>query len=172
MSHGEHDTVMMEKHYRMTLDFRVLVGDVRKDGVERDEDDLEGADELLERQRRLLHALLRDERVLDEFMTYLVADRVCSHPDSELDMVFGVRPDEEILEPVFSALGEDDARFFREVSQDGILWDNTEQFERCFAVDWTGATLIEIRAQKEGDPTASESGQTYLRRFTHRGDKK
>jgi len=172
MSRGEHDTVMMEKHYRMTLDFRVLVGDVRKDEVERDGDDLEQADEHLERQRRLLRALLRDERVLDEFMTYLVTDRVCSHSDSELEMVFGVRLDEEILEPVFSALGEDDARFFREVRRDGILWENTEQFESCFAVDWTGATLIEIAAQKEGDTTASESGQTYLWRFTHRSDKK
>ena len=170
MSRGNPDTVIVEKHYRMTLGFRVLVGDVRKEGVERDGDDAEWTREHLERQRRLLHALLRDERVLDEFMTYLVTDRVCSHPDSELDKVFGVRPDEEILEPVFSALGEDDAQFFREVRQEGILWENTEQFECCFAVDWTGATLIEIAAQKEGDPTASEAGQTYLRRFTYRGD--
>jgi hypothetical protein len=161
---------MMEKHYRMTLDFRVLVGDVRKDGVASVGDDLEGADELLERQRRLLRALLRDERALDEFMTYLVTDRVCGHPDSELGMVFGVRSDEEILERVFSALGEDDAQFFREVRQDGILWENTEQFEFCFAVDWMGATLIEIAAKKEGDPTASDTGQAYLRRFTRRGD--
>lgn len=172
MSRGEPDAVIVEKHYRMTLDFRVLVGDVRKDGVERDGDDLEQADEHLERQRRLLRALLRDERVLDEFLTYLVTDRVCGHSDSELGIVFGVRPDEEILEPIFSALGDDDARFFRGVRQDGILWDNTEQFERCFAVDWTGATLIEIAVRKEGDTTASETGQTYLRRFTHRGDKK
>jgi hypothetical protein len=171
MSHGEHDTVMMEKHYRMTLDFRVLIGDVRKDGVERYGDDLEGADEVMERQQRLLHALLRDERVLDEFMTYLVTDRVCGHTDSELEVVFSVRPDEEILEPVFSALGEDDAQFFREVRRDGILWDNTEQFEFCFAVDWTGATLIEIAAKKEGDTSALETGQAYLRRFTHRGDR-
>lgn len=170
MSRGEPDTVMMEKHYRMTLDFRVLVGDVRKGGVERVGDDLEGADEHLERQRRLLRALLHDEKVLDEFMTYLVTDRVCSHPDSELDIVFGVRTEEEMLEPVYSAMEEDDAQFFREVSRDGILWDNTEQFEFCFAVDWTGATLIEIAAKKEGDPTASETGQTYLRRFTHRSD--
>ncbi|MCA1568295.1 MAG: hypothetical protein LC803_22150 [Acidobacteria bacterium] len=172
MSSSEPDTITVEKHYRMTLDFRVLVGDVSKDGVERDGDDAEGAREHLERQRRLLCALLRDERVLDEFMTYLVTDRVCSHPDSELDKVFGVKSEEEMLEPVFSALGEDDAQFFREVRQDGILWENTEQFECCFAVDWTGATLIEIAGKKEGDPTASEAGQTYLRRFTHRGDKK
>ncbi|HEY0100347.1 MAG TPA: hypothetical protein VGB76_15485 [Pyrinomonadaceae bacterium] len=171
MSRGEPDTVIVEKHYRMTLDFRVLVGDVRKDGVERAGDDEEGADEHLERQRRLLRALLRDERALDEFMTYLIIDRVCDHPDSELGMVFGVRTEEEILEPVFSALGEDDAQFFREVRRDGILWDNTEQFEFCFAVDWTGATLIEIAAKKEGDTSAAEAGQAYLRRFTHRGDK-
>lgn len=170
MSRGEPDTVLVEKHYRMTLDFRVLVGDVRKDGVERDGDDAEESREHLERQGRLLRALLRDERALDEFMTYLVTERVCSHPDSELDKVFGVRSDEAILEPVFSALGEDDAHFFQEVSRDGILWENTEQFECCFAVDWTGATLIEIAAKKEGDPTASEAGQTYLRRFAHRGD--
>jgi hypothetical protein len=172
MSHGEADTVTVERHYRMTLDFRVLVGDVRKDGVERGGDDAEQARERLKRQRRLLRALLCDERVLDEFMTYLVTDRVCSHTDSELGIVFDVRPEEEMLEPVFSAMGEDDARFFREVSQEGILWENTEQFERCFAVDWAGATLFEIRAQKEGDPTASETGQEYLRRFTQRGDKK
>jgi len=170
MSHGEPDTVIVEKHYRMTLDFRMLVGDVWKDGVGKDGDDAEGADEHLERQRRLLRALLRDERVLDEFMTCLVTDRVCSHPDSELDKVFGVKSEEEILETVFSALGQDDAQFFREVSQEDILWENTEQFECCFAVDWTGATLIEIAAKKEGDPIASETGQTYLRRFTHRGD--
>lgn len=170
MSRCEPDTVIVEKHYRMTLDFRVLVGDVRKDGVKKDGDDSEGADEHLERQRRLLRALLCDERALDEFMTYLITDRVCDHPDSELGMVFGVTPEEEILEPVFSALGEDDAQFFREVRRDGILWDNTEEFEFCFAVDWTGAALIEIAAKKEGDPTASEAGQAYLRRFTHRGD--
>lgn len=170
MSRGEPDAVIVEKHYRMTLDFRVLVGDVRKDSVERVGDDLEGTDEHLERQRRLLRALLRDERVLDEFMTYLITDRVCDHPDSELGMVFGVRTEEEILEPVFSALGEDDTRFFREVRRDGILWDNTEQFEFCFAVDWTGATLIEIAAKKEGDPTAAEAGQAYLRRFTRRSN--
>ena len=172
MSRGEPDTVIVEKHYRMTLDFRVLVGDIRKEGVERVGDDAEWTREHLERQRRLLRALLRDERVLDEFMTYLITDRVCDHPDSEFDMVFGVRTEEEILEPIFSALGEDDAQFFREVRRDGILWENTEQFEFCFAVDWTGATLIEIAAKKEGDPTAAEAGQAYLRRFTHRVDKK
>ncbi len=54
MSRGEHDTVRMEKHYGMTLDFHVLVGEVEEDRVERDGDDAEQAREHLERQRRLL----------------------------------------------------------------------------------------------------------------------
>ncbi len=91
-------------------------------------------------------------------MTSLVTDRVCSHTDCELDKVFAVRPEEEMLEPVYSVMGEDDARFFREVSQDGIFWENTEQFQWCFAVDWTGASLIEIKAKKEGDTSAAEIG--------------
>lgn len=50
MNGGEHDTVIREKRYRMTLDFRVLIGDVEE--VKRDGDDAdEHAREHRERQR-------------------------------------------------------------------------------------------------------------------------
>ena len=87
------------------------------------------------RQKRLLWALLRDEMVLAEFMTYLVTDRVCGHSDSELGSVFGKRPQEEMLEPVYSKMGEGDAQFFREVREADIFWENTEKMELCFAVE-------------------------------------
>lgn len=118
------------------------------------------------RQKRLLRALLRDDAVLAEFMTYLVTDRVCGHSDSELGRVFGVRPQEEMLEPVYSGMEEDDARFFREVSDEGIFWENTERMEMCFAVDWTGASLIEIEWEREGDTTAAEAGHPDMSSFT------
>jgi hypothetical protein len=48
--------------------------------------------------------------------------------------------------------------FFREVSEDGLFWESTEQFEWCFVVDWTGASLIknkeegkETRRQQKGN---------------------
>jgi hypothetical protein len=164
MNGDQHDTVIREKHYRMTLDFRVLIGEVEE--VIRDGDDAEHAREHRERQERLLRALLSNERVLGEFMTYLVTDRVCGHTDSELDKVFGVRPEEEMLEPVYSGMGEDDARFFREVKDNGLFWDNTEQFEWCFAVDWTGANLVEIKAERQGDTSAAERGHPDMSRFT------
>jgi hypothetical protein len=164
MDGDQHDTVIREKHYRMTLNFRVLIGDVEE--VKKGGDDAEHAREHRERQGRLLRALLRDEKVLDEFMTYLVTDRVCGHADSELGKVFGVKPEEEMLEPVYSKMGEDDARFFQEVNSGGLFWDNTEQFEWCFAVDWTGANLIEIRTEREGDTSVAEREHPDMSRFT------
>ena len=118
------------------------------------------------RQKRLLRALLCNEAVLGEFMTYLVTDRVCGHSDSELGRVFGVRPQEEMLEPVYSEMGEEDARFFREVSEEGVFWENTELFEWCFAVDWTEASLIEVKWKREGDTAGTETGHPDMSRFT------
>lgn len=141
----------------MTLDFQVLVGELKGEGVGKDDsEDEEQGQDYVARQRRLLRALLRDEAVLQEFMTYLVTDRVCGHSDSELGRVFGVREQEEMLEPVYSRMREDDAQFFREVREADIFWENTEQMELCFAVEWTGASLIEIKWERKGDTSATE----------------
>lgn len=157
MSSGESDTDTLERRYRMTLDFRVLVTDLRwQDDGKGTADDRWHRRERTERQARLLRALLRDEAVLREFMTYLVTDRVCGHQESELGRVFGVRPEEEMLEPVYSKMSEDDAQFFREVVRDGLFMDNTWEFEESFAVGWTGANLSEVKWETEGDPTAAD----------------
>ena len=157
---------VIEKRFRMTLDFRVLISEIAQEGDAREGEEAENERERAGRQNRLLRALLRDEAVLGEFMAYLVTDRVCGHSDSELGEVFGVRAEEEMLEPIYSGMGEEDARFFREVKEEGIFWDNTEQFEWCFAVDWTGANLIEIKAERDGDTSAAERGYPDMSRFT------
>ena len=157
---------LVEKRFRMMLDFRVLIGEVREEDIRRDNgDDWEHAREHAERQNRLLRALLQDKEALRQFMTYLVTDRVCGHTDSELGRVFKVRREEEMLEPAYTKMSEDDVRFFREVSEEGIFWENTEQFEWCFAVDWTEANLIEIKAEIERDTSAGR-GYSDLDRLT------
>lgn len=148
---------LLERRYRMTLDFRVLVTDLRwQDDGKGSAKDRRHRRERAERQVRLLRALLRDEAALREFMTYLLTDRVCGHQENELGRVFGVRPEEEMLEPVYSKMSEDDAQFFREVAEEGLFMDNTWEFEESFAVDWLGANLSEVRWETEGDPTAAD----------------
>lgn len=157
MSVDESGAGAAERRYRMTLDFRVSIGEIAEKGVGTgDGGDEEQGQDYVARQKRLLRALLRDEAVLAEFVTYLVTDHVCGHSDSELGRVFGVREQEEMLEPVYSRMREDDAQFFREVREADIFWENTERMELCFEVEWTGASLIEIRWEREGDASATE----------------
>ena len=157
MSVDESGAGRSERRYRMTLDFRVLISEIGEGSVGTgDGGDGEQGQDYVARQRRLLRALLRNEAVLQEFMTYLVTDRVCGHSDSELGRVFGVREQEEMLEPVYSGMSEDDAQFFREAREADIFWENTERMELCFGVEWTGASLIEIKWEREGDTSATE----------------
>lgn len=159
MSVDEAGAGASERRYRMTLDFRVLIGEIaEKDVGTGDGGDEDEGQDYVARQKRLLRALLRNEAVLAKFMIYLVTDRVCGHSDSELGRVFGVREQEELLEPVYSRMREDDAQFFREVREADIFWENTERMELCFEVEWTGASLIEIEWEREGDTTAAERG--------------
>ncbi len=169
MSSDEQDMQTVEKHYRMTLDFRVFIGEVIE-VVTTNVDDEEYARERTQRQRRLLRALLSDEKTLADFMTYLITDLVCPHVDSNLGKVFGVEAEQEMLEPVYSRMGEEDARFFREVSEEGIFWENTKEFEMCFGVEWRGARIMEIKWEREGEPSASERMELYLRRFGKGGE--
>jgi hypothetical protein len=53
----------------MTLGFRVLIGEIRKENVGREDEKTESKQEQAQRQNRLLRALLSDEAVLSEFMT-------------------------------------------------------------------------------------------------------
>lgn len=152
MSDEGSGAVRSERRFRMTLDFRVLIGDVGEGDI-KEGDGGEHRREHTGRQRRLLRTLLRDEVVLREFMTYLVTDRVCGHADSELGKVFGVREQEEMLEPVYAAMSEEDARFYREVREADVFWENTERFECSFGVEWTGARLVEVGWEREGETT-------------------
>src|SRR5947209_13053418 len=121
MSADESGAGALERRYRMTLDFRVLTGGIGGEGVGMGDGGDEGqVPEYVERQRRLLRALLSNEAVLAEFMTYLVTDRVCGHSDSELGRVFGVRAQEEMLEPVYSGREEEGARVFRAGGEEGL----------------------------------------------------
>lgn len=152
---------MLKKRLRMTLDFEVVVEDVTDETLRdwyrqfTNFDETVGDAELwanISRQIRLQRALLEDEEALNRYLTYVVTVEVDPSIDSKVGEVFGVggeHLEEEIFGPLFSRLGEEDERFFREMSEEGVLFDNIEVLSWSFKISWAGATLEEIRAVAE-----------------------
>ncbi|MET0462596.1 MAG: hypothetical protein ABW007_05565 [Chitinophagaceae bacterium] len=153
---------VLEKRMRMVLDFEVVVEELTEEALhtyyrrsrnyKELVDDPEGW-ENLRRQMRLQRALLEDETALPRFLTLVVVDEVDSQLDSRLGEVFGVGGmwgEEEILEPIFSELEEEDERYFREVSAATALFDSIEVLSRSFSVRWVDATLEETKRVAEG----------------------
>lgn len=148
---------MIEKRLRMTLDFEVSVGEITDEDLRKyyrwftDYDEMASDSETwgnIRRQQRLQLALLADEEALHRFLTYVVINEVDSRIGSRLGAVFGMgreETEEEILEPVFSRLDEEDERYFREVSEADMLWESVEVLSRSFVARWTGASLAEIK---------------------------
>lgn len=130
----------LREYYRRMGNFEEVVGDAEFwDNVRR--------------QIRLQRVLLADEQVLNKYLTYVATVEVDGSTDSELAGVFGVggdTPEEDIFEPLFSKLSQDDERFYRQVSEEKILYDQIEPLSRSFKAKWTGATLEEIRMVAEG----------------------
>jgi hypothetical protein len=153
---------VLERRLRMVLDFEVTVEELTDEALRAHYRTSSNFEDLVadrefwanvSRQIRLQQALLEDEAVLKRYLTYVVAVEVDSSYDSRMAEVFGVggeRPEEEIFGPLFSWLDGDDERYYGEVSEEGVLYDNVEALSKSFVVRWTGAVLEEITAVAEG----------------------
>lgn len=153
---------MVEKRLRMSLDFEVSISEVTEESMRdyyrpfRNFEAMVSDPDFwanLSRQIRLHRALLEDDESLFRFLTYAVVNEVDSSLDSRLGEVFSVngrRIEEEILESLFSRLEEEDARYFRDMSASGTLWENVEVLNQSFVVRWRAAALDEVRSVAEG----------------------
>jgi hypothetical protein len=153
---------MLKKRLRMVLDFEVEVEELTDESLREyyrrmgNFEEVVGDAECWDNVRRQIHlqrALLEDEQVLNKYLTYVAAVEVDGSTNSELAEVFGVggdTPEEDIFEPLFSKLSQDDERFYRQVSAEQILFEQIEPLSRSFKAKWTGATLEEINAVAEG----------------------
>lgn len=154
----------LRKRLRMTLDFEVEVEELTDERLHEYYRQSSNYEELasdlelwenLRRQIRLQSALLEDEGALRRFLTHVVVNEVDPSLDGRLGEVFGVGGmwvEEGILEPLFSRLGEEDERYFREVSdgEAGHLYENIVVLDRSFVARWIGARLEEIQVVAEG----------------------
>jgi hypothetical protein len=160
---------MLKKRLRMVLDFEVEVEELTEEGLHAHYRQFRNYEELVTdsgwwenamRQLRLQRVLLEDEDALLKYFTYVAAVEVDDSNDSRICEVFGVggeRAEEEILEPLFSRLGEEDARFYREVEKEDLLFHNVEALSRSFRGKWTRAILEEVSTLAEGRLKEEES---------------
>jgi hypothetical protein len=160
---------MIAKRLRMVLDFEVEVEELTEEGLHTHYRQFGNYEELVAdkgwwenamRQLRLQRALLEDEEALRKYFTYVAAVEVDDSNDSRICEVFGVggeRAEEDILETLLPRLGEEDARFYRGVNEEEILFENAEAVSRSIRCRWTGARLEEVRPMAEGEPYAAES---------------
>lgn len=153
----------------MVLDFEVEVEELTEEGLHSHYRQFGNYEELVadrewwenaRRQLRLQRVLLEDEEALRKYFTYVVAVEVDDSNDSRICEVFGVggeRAEENILEPLLSRLNDEDARFYRGVNEEEILFENAEAVSRSIRCRWTDARLEEVRPVAEGKFYAVES---------------
>jgi hypothetical protein len=130
---------------RIVMDVKILVREITPGSVADEftpSDDL--AWEWAERQSRLLRALMCDGEVLNQYLISIAKDDLGALLES--DQIEGLPADEEdeLFERVYSKLGDEDARFFREARRDGILYENMRLVHKSFVTDWKGAELTEL----------------------------
>src|SRR5438067_2844129 len=164
MNHNESDTEDLEKHYRLTLDFRLLVRaittEVRQESIfykdqsgSASEPDF---DENIERQRRL-YALLRNNRqVLEQYLLLALTQDAVRLTDEGLADAFDVKDEDDLLRSLYKLMPEEDARFFEKCRETNVLAENTELISIAFKSEWVGAEIEEISRTVVGDLKRAE----------------
>lgn len=160
-SSGESDAESLERHYRVTLDFRLrlrpLTPEVcRESPFFQEENANASADkpdlrESVERQRRLLALLRNNERVLERYLLTVVANEAAGLVFSGLTGAFGVAEYEDVLVPLYAQMSEEDARYFEARAEEGLFWESAEPVAKAFEVEWVGAECAEMKRRVVGD---------------------
>jgi hypothetical protein len=164
MSGGEPDADTLERHYRVTLDFRLLAGGITPelcwesfffhDEGRQEEEPQPG--ENVERQRRLYRLLRDDKHVLERYLLSVITSEAGRYAADGLADAVGTEDEDELLVPLFKGMVEEDARFFEECRQMGALAENTELIMTAFKVEWVAAEVEEVNRRVVGDVKRAE----------------
>jgi hypothetical protein len=154
----------LERHYRVTLDFRLLAGGITpelcresfffsNEGGRIDESHLE---ENVERQRRLYSLLRADSGVLERYLLSVITSEAGRYAAENLADAVGAEDEGELLAPLITTMAEEDVQFFEECRRVGALAENTELVGKAFKVEWVGAEVVEMSRRVVGDVKRAE----------------
>ena len=134
--------------YRVVLDITAHIDEITDERVHENYDGHVDEDEAhwdwMNRQRRLLQAVLQNEQVLAEYLNYLMTYELDHRFDIDLAPTTEIKEEEDILEPVYAQM-EGDEEFFREAIRNGFFSEYIELVRESFVVDWEETKLIELR---------------------------
>lgn len=164
MSNGESDIETLERHYRVTLDFRLLLRPITPEVCQEsfffnDSSASVGEPhfrENIERQRRLYRLLRNDGAVLERYLLAVLTQEAGNFVYEGLPHAFDAVEEEELLVPLYEEMGEEDSMFFEECREMGALAENTELIAKAFKVEWVGAEVAEMSRRVEGDVKMAE----------------
>ncbi len=163
-SGGEADMGSPERHYRITLDFRLLLRPFTPEPCRESFFDRGSAlarepysGEEIERQRRLYALLRKNKDVLERYLLTVVANEAAGFVFGGLVEAFGLAGDEDLLAPLYAEMSEEDERYFKGCAQAGMVWESTGLVAKAFAVEWVGAECAEMSRRVVGDLTKAGS---------------
>lgn len=163
--HAESDAGTLERHYRVTLDLRLLVRAIMPEVCQEsfffnDKSVSAGEpyfQENIERQRRLYALLLSNRPALEEYLLSVLTQEAGCFAYTGLGDAFDAKEEEEeILTPLYKGMAEEDVRFFEECRKVNVLAENTELIEKAFKVEWVGAEVAEMSRRLAGDVRRAE----------------
>lgn len=146
--------ILVEKKCRIVMDVKIVVSQITREGVADCFPPSETGEgltwEWAERQNRLLLAFLQDEEALEEFLVRTTRDEIEMRFESENRQY---RSDDDLFEKVYSKMGSEDALYFQEEKDKGLLDENLELFDKAFVFDWERVEIRNIDVVKDHDNT-------------------
>jgi stress response protein YsnF len=176
MNSDEQNRDTLERHYRVTLDFRMLVRDITPEVCQESlsfNDQCNSASEpsfqeFIERQRRLYQLLRNNPSLLDQYLLTVLTQEAGNCVYESLPDAFDAREEEEILIPLYKSMAEEDVRYFDECREMKVLDENLELIYAAVKVEWVGAELQEINRTLTGDVQRAKIIEKTRLRFMKR----
>ena len=177
MNHDEYETDTLEMHYRVTLDFRMLVRPITPEVCQEsfffnDQSKSAGEpdfQENIERQRRLYQLLRNTRPLLDQYLLSALTQEAGNFVYEGLPAAFDVKDEDEVLGQLYQSIAEEDVRFFKECRELHAFAENTELIGTGFKVEWVGAEVAEMNRRVVGDVKRAEIAERtknrVLRKF-------
>jgi hypothetical protein len=154
----------LERHYRVTLDFRVLVRAITTEVCKESyffNDENASMDKPyfrknIERQRRLYRLLRDNQHVLEQYLLCVLTQEAGIFVYEGLADAFDATDEDELLVPLYRRMTGEDASFFEECRKLGVLAENTNLIAEAFRVEWVGAEVVEMNRRIVGDVKRAE----------------